>query len=54
MPKTMFKRNREVAPEQLVQALTDVVQATLPLQLQNTRITPAEAWQVLAYASSTG
>lgn len=51
MPKTIFKRNREVAPEQLVKALTDVMQATLPLELQNTRITPEEAWQVLAYAS---
>lgn len=51
MSKTVFKRNREVAPEQLVQALMDVMQATVPLELQGTRITPAEAWQVLAYAS---
>jgi putative transposase len=51
MPKTVFKRNREVAPEQLVKALTDVMQATVPLGLRNTRITPEEAWQVLAYAS---
>ena len=34
-----------------MRALTDVLQATLPLELQNTRITPQEAWQVLAYAS---
>lgn len=51
MSKPVFKRNREIAPEQLVKVLTDVMQATLPLELQNTRITPAEAWQVLAYAS---
>lgn len=51
MPKTIFKRNREIAPEQLVQALTEVMQATLPLELQKTRITPSEAWQVLAYAA---
>lgn len=51
MPKTVFKRNREIAPEQLVNALINVMQATLPLELHNTRITPAEAWQVLAYAS---
>lgn len=51
MPKTIFKRNREVAPEQLVKALTEVMQATLPLELHHTRITPEEAWQVLAYAS---
>lgn len=51
MPKTVFKRNREAAPEQLVQALMDVMHATVPLKLQGTRITPAEAWQVLAYAS---
>jgi hypothetical protein len=34
-----------------VQALIDVMQATLPSELQNTRIIPADAWQVLAYAS---
>ena len=51
MPKPTFKRNREVAPEQVVNALTEVMQRYLPLELQSTRITPAEAWQVLAYAS---
>lgn len=51
MSKTVFKRNREVAPEQLVTALVEVMQATLPLELRDTRITPAEAWHVLAYAS---
>lgn len=33
MPKTVFKRNREAAPEQLVQALMDVMHATVPLKL---------------------
>jgi putative transposase len=28
-----------------------VLQATVPLELQNTRISPEDAWQVLAYAS---
>lgn len=51
MPKPVFKRNREIAPEQLVKVLTNVMQATLPLELQNTRITPEETWQILAYAS---
>lgn len=51
MSQPTFKRNREVAPEQLVNALTDVMQRYLPLELQNTRITPETAWQVLAYAS---
>ncbi len=30
MPKIVFKRNRDVAPEQLVKALTDVMQAPPP------------------------
>ncbi len=37
MPKTVFKRDREVVPEQLVKALTDVMHATLPLESPNTR-----------------
>lgn len=51
MLKTMFKPKREVAPLQLVQALTTVMQRWLPLELKNTRITPEEVWQVLSYAS---
>lgn len=51
MPKTTFKRNGKVAPAQLVRALTEVMQRYLPLELQKTRITPEEAWHVLAYAS---
>lgn len=51
MPKTIFKPNREVAPTQLVEALTNVMQRYLPLEFQKTRITPEEAWAVLAYAS---
>jgi putative transposase len=54
MTQPTFKRNREVAPEQLVSALTDVLQKYLPLTLQHTRITPAEAYQVLAYAAVRG
>ncbi|MDW8328117.1 MAG: hypothetical protein RMK99_16260 [Anaerolineales bacterium] len=30
MPETAFNRNREIAPEQPVKALTDVKQATMP------------------------
>lgn len=51
MPKTIFQPNREVAPVQLVNALAAVMQRYLPLEFAHTRITPAEAWQVLAYAS---
>lgn len=51
MPKTIFKPNREIAPRQLVDALTAVMQGYLPLDFQHTRITPEEAWQILAYAS---
>lgn len=51
MPKTTFKPNREVAPAQLVQALTTVMLRYLPLDFQHTRITPQEVWHVLAYAS---
>jgi putative transposase len=51
MPKTIFKPNREIAPAQLVDALTAVMQRSLPLDFQHTRITPEEAWQILAYAS---
>lgn len=53
MPKTTFKPNREVAPVQLAQALTSVMQSYLPLEFKHTRITPADAWQILAYASVT-
>ena len=51
MPKPTFKPNREIAPTQLVDALTAVMQRYLPLEFQHTRITPEEAWQILAYAS---
>lgn len=51
MPKTIFKPNREVAPAQLTQALTDLMQRCVPLDFQHTRITPEEAWHILAYAS---
>jgi putative transposase len=51
MSKPTFKPNREVAPLQLVNALTTVMQRYLPLEFENTWITPEEAWQVLSYAS---
>lgn len=51
MPKTRFNPNREVAPAQLAQALTTLMQRALPLDLQNTRITSEEAWYILTYAS---
>ena len=51
MPKPTFKPNREIAPTQLVDALTAVMQRYLPLEFQHTRITPEDAWQILAYAS---
>jgi putative transposase len=51
MSKPTFKPNREVAPLQLVNALTTLMQRYLPLEFENTRITPEEAWQVLSYAS---
>ncbi len=54
MTQPTFKGNREVAPEQLVQGLTHILQKHLPLDLQKTRITPAEAYQVLAYAAVQG
>jgi IS4 transposase len=53
MPKPMFKPNREIAPMQLAQALTAVMQRYLPLEFEQTRISPAEAWQILAYAAVT-
>jgi putative transposase len=51
MPKTAFKRNREIVPSQLMNALVTIMQRYLPLDFQHSRITPEEAWQVLAYAS---
>jgi len=51
MSKPTFKPNREVAPRQLVDTLTAVMQRYVPLDFTNTRITPQEAWQVLSYAS---
>ena len=51
MSKPTFKPNREVAPMQLVNALTAVMQRCVPLEFTNTRITPHEAWHVLSYAS---
>jgi len=54
MPKPINQRNGKVAPEQLVAALTQVMQKHLPLALKQTRITPEQAWQVLAYASVNG
>ncbi len=53
MPKTIVKPNREVAPVQLAQALTTLMQHYLPLEFEQTRISPEEAWQILAYASVT-
>lgn len=53
MPKTTFKANREVAPVQLAQVLTTIMQRYVPLEFEHTRISPAEAWQILAYASVT-
>ncbi len=53
MPKTILKPNREVAPVQLAHALTAVMQRYLPLELKQTRISPEDAWQILAYASVT-
>lgn len=53
MPKTIFKPNREVAPLQLANALTTVMQTYLPLEFEHTRISPEDAWQILAYASVT-
>lgn len=53
MPKTVFKPNREVAPVQLANALTTIMQTYLPLEFEHTRISPADAWQILAYASVT-
>ena len=51
MSKPTFKPNREIAPLQLVNALTTVMQRYLPLEFEHTRITPEDAWQVLSYAS---
>lgn len=53
MPKTAFKPNREVAPVQLTNALTAIMQRYLPLEFEHTHIAPDEAWQILAYASVT-
>ena len=35
MPKTIFKPNREVAPVQLANALTTVMQRYLPLEFEH-------------------
>src|SRR5689334_22018475 len=51
MPTPIGQRNGKVAPEQLVKALTEVLQRHLPLKLKATRLTAPEAWQVLAYAA---
>ena len=53
MPKTVIKPNREVAPVQLANALTTIMQRYLPLEFEKTRISPEEAWQILTYASVT-
>jgi len=53
MPKTTFKTNREVAPMQLAQVLTTIMQRYVPLEFEHTRISPEEAWQILTYASVT-
>lgn len=53
MSKPTFKPNREVAPTQLMKALMMVMQRSLPLEFEKTRITPEEAGQVLSYASVT-
>ena len=53
MPKTIIKPNREVAPVQLANALTTIMQRYLPLEFEKTRISPEEAWQILTYASVT-
>ena len=54
MTQPTFQRNREVGSEQLVNALTEVMQRHMPLAFEHTRITPTEAWQLLAYASVNG
>jgi len=54
MTQPTFQRNREVASEQLLNALTAVMQKYVPLELAKTRITPSEAWQLLAYAAVNG
>lgn len=51
MPKTSFNPNREVAPAQLANALTTLMQRYLPLDFEQTRITSEEAWHILTYAS---
>ena len=53
MPKTILKPNREVAPAQLANALTTVMQRYLALEFEKTRISPEDAWQILSYASVT-
>lgn len=54
MTQPTFQRNREIRSEQLVNALTGVMQKYVPLALKHTRITPSETWQLLAYAAVNG
>jgi putative transposase len=54
MPKPIAQRNGKVVPEQLVNALTQVMQKYVPLALEHTRIRPSEAWHLLAYAAVNG
>lgn len=52
MPKTIFKPNQKIVSTQLTQICVAFMQRYLPLELQNTRLTPDDVWHVLAYAAT--
>jgi putative transposase len=50
--KLTNKTNRVVHAPQVLEAFTSVLRRYLPLELQSTRITEDDIWQVLSYATS--
>jgi len=51
MLRPTWKPTRTFQPMQLVDVLTDLLRRSLPLDLQHTRLTPEDVWEVLAYAA---
>lgn len=52
MPKPTIKANRVIHAPQVLEAFTSVLRRHLPLDLQATRITEDDIWNVLSYATS--
>lgn len=51
MARPAFQITRKVEPVQLLDTLIVLLRRYLPLELQKTRITPEDVWQVLGYAA---